>query len=107
MPAPALEAVPAIKAASAVAVPAKAEPAQKAAPPAPSPRRPRGPVPLAAWAHAAAETSRQPARRVDPRGFWRGIFRIPAEVALVEYAHGCRIHRLLVEAGDDHTPDFI
>lgn len=99
--------VPVLETSSVAAPPAKVAPAVKAGPPAPSPRRPRGPVPLAAWAHAVAETPRQPARRVDPRGFWRGIFRIPAEVALVEYAHGCRIHRLLVEAGDDHAPDFI
>jgi hypothetical protein len=81
----------------------------KAGPPAPSPRRPRGPVPLAAWARAVADSPSPAAdpRRADKRGFWRGIFRMPAEVALVEYARGCRIHRLLVEAGDDHLPDFI
>lgn len=73
---------------------------------APSPRRPRGPVPLAAWAHAVVEAKPEP-RRDDKRGFWRGVFRIPTEVALVEYAHGARIHRLLIEAGDDHVPDFI
>ncbi|MEZ5421093.1 MAG: hypothetical protein R2708_27665 [Vicinamibacterales bacterium] len=75
-------------------------------PPAPSPRRPRGPVPLAAWAHAATEPPKpEPVR--DHRGFWRGLFRIPSEVALVEYAHGAKIHRLLIEAGDDHQADFI
>lgn len=76
-------------------------------PPAPSPRRPRGPVPLAAWAHAVADEPKVEPRRADKRGFWRGLFRIPAEVALVEYAHGARIHRLLIEAGDDLLPDFI
>lgn len=76
-------------------------------PPAPSPRRPRGPVPLAAWARAVHDTPKAEPVRSDKRGFWRSLFRIPAEVALVEYAHGCRIHRLLVEAGDDHLPDFI
>lgn len=76
-------------------------------PPAPSPRRPRGPVPLAAWAHAVADQPKVEPRRADKRGFWRGIFRMPAEVALVEYAHGAKIHRLLIEAGDDHLADFI
>lgn len=76
-------------------------------PPAPSPRRPRGPVPLAAWAHAVADQPKVEPRRSDKRGFWRGIFRMPAEVALVEYAHGAKIHRLLIEAGDDHLADFI
>jgi hypothetical protein len=76
-------------------------------PPAPSPRRPRGPVPLAAWAHAVSDQPKVEPRRTDKRGFWRGIFRIPAEVALVEYAHGAKIHRLLIEAGDDQLPDFI
>lgn len=76
-------------------------------PPAPSPRRPRGPVPLAAWAHAVADQPKPEPRRADKRGFWRGIFRMPAEVALVEYAHGAKIHRLLIEAGDDHLADFI
>ena len=73
-------------------------------PPAPSPRRPRGPVPLAAWAHAVADAPRHEPRRADKRGFWRGIFRMPADVALVEYAHGCRIHRLLIETSDDAAP---
>jgi hypothetical protein len=76
-------------------------------PPAPSPRRPRGPVPLAAWAHAVSDEPKVEPRRTDKRGFWRGIFRMPAEVALVEYAHGAKIHRLLIEAGDDHLADFI
>lgn len=75
--------------------------------PAPSPRRPRGPVPLAAWAHAVVEAPRAEPRGADKRGFWRGIFRIPTEVALVEYAHGAKIHRLVIEAGDDLLPDFI
>ena len=71
------------------------------APPAPSPRRPRGPVPLAAWAHAVTDAPRSEPRRADQRGFWKGIFRIPSEVALVEYAHGCRIHRLVIETSDE------
>ena len=71
------------------------------APPAPSPRRPRGPVPLAAWAHAVTDAPRPEPRRADQRGFWKGIFRIPSEVALVEYAHGCRIHRLVIETSDE------
>ena len=70
-------------------------------PPAPSPRRPRGPVPLAAWAHVVTDAPKQEPRRTDQRGFWKGIFRIPSDVALVEYAHGCRIHRLLIETSDD------
>ncbi len=70
-------------------------------PPAPSPRRPRGPVPLAAWAHAVTEAPKAEPRRADKRGFWRALFRMPAEVALVEYARGCRIHRLLIETSDD------
>ena len=82
-------------------------PEPKHVPPAPSPRRPRGPVPLAAWAHAVADQPKVEPRRADKRGFWRGLFRMPAEVALVEYAHGAKIHRLLIEAGDDHLPDFI
>jgi len=64
-------------------------------------------VPLAAWARAIDDQPKAEPVRTDKRGFWRSLFRIPAEVALVEYAHGCRIHRLLVEAGDDHVPDFI
>lgn len=71
------------------------------APPAPSPRRPRGPVPLAAWAHAVTDATTPEPRRADQRGFWKGIFRIPSDVALVEYAHGCRIHRLLIETSDE------
>ncbi len=70
-------------------------------PPAPSPRRPRGPVPLAAWAHAVTDAPKPEPKRGDKRGFWKGIFRIPADVALVEYAHGCRIHRLLIETSDE------
>ncbi len=70
-------------------------------PPAPSPRRPRGPVPLAAWAHAVNDTPKPEARRGDKRGFWRGLFRMPTDVALVEYARGCRIHRLLIETSED------
>lgn len=73
-------------------------------PPAPSPGRPRGPVPLAAWAHAVNDTPHPERRRGDRGGFWRGIFRIPAEVALVEYGRGCRIHRLLIEASDTTYP---
>lgn len=72
-----------------------------AGPPAPSPRRPRGPVPLAAWAHAVTEAPNPEARRGDKRGFWKSLFRMPADVALVEYAHGCRIHRLLIETSQD------
>lgn len=71
------------------------------APPAPSPRRPRGPVPLAAWARAVTDLPRTEPRRADKRGFWKALFRMPAEVALVEYARGCRIHRLLIETSDD------
>lgn len=87
--------------------PVVAAPPVRTGPPAPSPRRPRGPVPLAAWARAVDDQPKAEPVRTDKRGFWRSLFRIPAEVALVEYAHGCRIHRLLVEAGDDHVPDFI
>ena len=103
------QAAPAIDAATVVvAAPAPEPPAPKPhLPPAPSPRRPRGPVPLAAWAHAVADQPKPEPRRADPRGFWRGIFRMPAEVALVEYAHGARIHRLLIETGDDLMADFI
>ncbi len=72
-----------------------------AAPPAPSPRRPRGPVPLAAWARAGTDAARAEPRRGEKRGFWKGIFRMPSEVALVEYARGCRIHRLLIDTSDD------
>lgn len=93
--------------ATAAPLPEVATTAKPPAPPAPSPRRPRGPVPLAAWAHAVADQPKVEPRRTDKRGFWRGIFRMPAEVALVEYAHGAKIHRLLIEAGDDHLPDFI
>ena len=103
--------VPAVDAAplpmAAVAVPEPPPLPKPQGPPAPSPRRPRGPVPLAAWAHAVADQPKAEPRRADTRGFWRSLFRIPAEVALVEYAHGARIHRLLIEAGDDLLPDFI
>jgi hypothetical protein len=92
---------------AAVAVPEAAPVPRPQGPPAPSPRRPRGPVPLAAWAHAVADQPQIEPRRADKRGFWRGLFRIPAEVALVEYAHGARIHRLLIDAGDDLLSDFI
>lgn len=77
------------------------------APPAPSPRRPRGPVPLAAWAHSVADQPVAEPRRHNTLGFWRGIFRIPTEVALVEYAHGAKIHRLLIETADEPVLDFI
>ena len=102
--APVAEPVAPVAAAPAPVVPPEPKPH---VPPAPSPRRPRGPVPLAAWAHAVAEQPKAEPRRTDKRGFWRGIFRMPAEVALVEYAHGAKIHRLLIEAGDDHLADFI
>jgi hypothetical protein len=72
------------------------EPSAPAIPP-PSPRRPRGAVPLAAWAHAVSDAPRAEPRRSDVRGLWRGIFRIPSDVALVEYGRGCRIHRLVIE----------
>jgi hypothetical protein len=49
----------------------------------------------------------EPRRPADKRGFWRGVFLIPAEVALVEYAHGCRIQRLLIEAAPEPVADFI
>ena len=85
---------------AAVATPVVAAPGAPV-PPAPSPRRPRGPVPLAAWAHAVTDAPKVEPRRSDKHGFWKGIFRIPSDVALVEYAHGCRIHRLLIETSDD------
>jgi hypothetical protein len=88
-------------------VPEAAPESKPHVPPAPSPRRPRGPVPLAAWAHAVADQLKAEPRRADKRGFWRGIFRMPAEVALVEYAHGAKIHRLRIEAGGEHLTDFI
>ena len=53
--------------------------------PPPSPRRPRGPVPLAAWAHAVSDSPRPEPKRAEGKGLWRGIFTIPSEVALVEY----------------------
>ena len=82
-------------------------PAVPPGPPPPSPRRPRGPVPLAAWAHAVADAPKSEPRRADRRGFWGALFRIPAEVALVEYAHGCRIHRLLIETSDVPSPELL
>ena len=72
--------------------------------PSPSPRRPRGPVPLAAGAHAVSDTRPEP-KRPEGKGLWRGIFRIPSEVALVEYARGCRIHRLVIEAASAALDD--
>jgi hypothetical protein len=72
--------------------------------PSPSPRRPRGPVPLAAWAHAVSDARPEP-KRPEGKGLWRGIFRIPSEVALVEYARGCRIHRLVIEAASAPVDD--
>ncbi len=92
-----VKAEPAVAATIAAPAPVPTAPA----PPAPSPRRPRGVVPLAAWAHAVTDAPRPEPRRADQRGFWKGIFRIPSEVALVEYAHGCRIHRLLIETSDE------
>ncbi len=88
-----------VAATAAVAAPAPTPPA-----PPPSPRRPRGVVPLAAWAHAVSEPPKPEPRRADKRGFWKGLFRMPAEVALVEYARGCRIQRLLIETSDDGPP---
>jgi hypothetical protein len=75
-----------------------------ATPIAPAPTsRARGAVPLAAWAHALA-IKPHPARRLGDHGaFWRGIFRIPVEIALVEYARGCRIHHVHIEGAP--TPD--
>ncbi len=86
---------------AAPAVTAPPVPPPPPAPPAPSPQRPRGPVPLAAWAHAAHETPKAPARPTDAQGFWKRLFRIPVDVALVEYAHGCRIQRLLIETSEE------
>lgn len=84
-----------------------ASPAVAPAPvvPPPSPRRPRGPVPLAAWAHAVSDTPRPEPKRSEAKGLWRGIFRIPSEVALVEYGRGCRIHRLVIETGSESLVD--
>lgn len=84
-----------------------ASPAVALAPvvPPPSPRRPRGPVPLAAWAQAVSDTSRPEPKRSEGKGLWRGIFRIPSEVALVEYGRGCRIHRLVIEAASESLVD--
>jgi hypothetical protein len=73
--------------------------------PPPSPRRPRGPVPLAAWAHAVSDSPRPDPKRSEGKGLWRGIFRIPSEVALVEYGRGCRIHRLVIEAASESLVD--
>jgi hypothetical protein len=84
-----------------------ASPAVAPAPvvPPPSPRRPRGPVPLAAWAHAVSDTTRPEPKRSEGKGLWRGIFRIPSEVALVEYGRGCRIHRLVIETASESLVD--
>lgn len=82
---------------------AKAEAAAPSRIPAPSPRRPRGPVPLAAWAHAVTDTPAPVPKSTDARGLWRSLFRIPSEVALVEYGRGCKIHRLVIETSD--TPE--
>lgn len=87
-----------------VAMPTPAAQAVPAVPP-PSPRRPRGPVPLAAWAHAVSDTERPEPKRHESKGLWRGIFRIPSEVALVEYGRGCRIHRLVIEGAADQAAD--
>jgi len=92
------------KSATPVAIAAAPAPATPAVPP-PSPRRPRGPVPLAAWAHAVSDTERPEPKRHESKGLWRGIFRIPSEVALVEYGRGCRIHRLVIEGGADQVAD--
>ena len=73
--------------------------------PPPSPRRPRGPVPLAAWAHAVNDAERPEPKRSEAKGLWRGIFRIPSEVALVEYGRGCRIHRVVIETAADALVD--
>ena len=86
------------------AAPEAAPVAVSPAPPAvplPSPRRPRGPVPLAAWAHAVSDTPGHEPKRAEAKGLWRGIFRIPSEVALVEYGRGCRIHRVVIETAAD------
>lgn len=98
---PAAAAVIAAPAAVATAGPGPAPVPMTPVPPAPSPRRPRGPIPLAAWAHAVTDESKQERRRTDRPGFWKALFRIPSEVALVQYARGCRIHRLLIETTDD------
>ncbi len=87
--------------AKAVAAPPKDAPAV----PPPSPRRPRGAVPLAAWAHAVSDSPRPEPKRSEAKGLWRGIFRIPSEVALVEYGRGCRIHRLVIESPADALVD--
>ena len=73
--------------------------------PPPSPRRPRGPVPLAAWAHAVSDSPRPEPKRAEGKGLWRGIFTIPSEVALVEYGRGCRIHRLVIETAPEAISD--
>jgi hypothetical protein len=86
------------------AKPAAAAVAPAPAVPSPSPRRPRGPVPLAAWAHAVSDAGQEP-KRAEGKGLWRGIFRIPSEVALVEYARGCRIRRLVIEAASAPLDD--
>ncbi|MGE0813742.1 MAG: hypothetical protein AB7O28_05445 [Vicinamibacterales bacterium] len=95
------------RAKAAAAPKAAASEAPRHQPPAPAPGRPRGPVPLAAWARSVIETPSIPAPAADKRCFWRRVFLIPSEVALVEYARGCRIHRLLIEAADEPVLDFI
>ncbi|MGE0363608.1 MAG: hypothetical protein AB7R67_23045 [Vicinamibacterales bacterium] len=111
VPAPALDAPPKRAARGVrgrtIAKETPAPPVVAAAPavPPPSPRRPRGPVPLAAWAHAVTDSPRAESRRTEAKGLWRGIFRIPSEVALVEYGRGCRIHRLVIEGGPDSVVD--
>ena len=44
-------------------------------------------------------------KRGEAKGLWRGIFRIPSEVALVEYGRGCRIHRVVIETAADALVD--
>ena len=44
-------------------------------------------------------------KRSEGKGLWRGIFRIPSEVALVEYGRGCRIHRLVIETASESLVD--
>jgi hypothetical protein len=62
-------------------------------------------VPLAAWAHAVNDQPHAEAKRGEAKGLWRGLFRIPSEVALVEYGRGCRIHRLVIEASAEPASD--
>ena len=98
--------VPSSKAMNAPAPRRVGKPARpRPAVPPPSPRRPRGPVPLAAWAHAVHDTRRDEPKRGEAKGLWRGIFRIPSEVALMEYGRGCRIHRVVIETAADRLPE--